>query len=173
MDSTGVSVLDIGEKMRIDFKKVPVHLEIERRYLLATPPPLASPALAHARPLKIVQTQLRSIPGFIGSSRARMTRNPDGTLSYHWAAKRRMNAVTKTEAETEIDKRTYEWLLRYANERPPLVKTRWKFQFGGVIFELDHVREPHDQWILEVELENENQQFSMPAFLDIQSELTA
>lgn len=158
--------------MRIDFKKVPVHLEIERRYLLATPPPLSTPALAYARPLKIEQTQLKTIPGYSKSSRVRKTRHPDGKISYHWAAKRRIGPFTKTEAETEISKSAYEWLLTYNDGNQTLTKTRWKFQINGLTFELDHIREPDEQWILEVELEKEDQSFQMPAFLKIAQELT-
>lgn len=158
--------------MRIDFKKVPKHLEIERRYLLATPPPLSTPALAHARPLKIVQTYLNSIPGFSGRSRVRQTRNPDGSLSYHWASKRKVTSMTKTEAEIEVDKRTYQWLLRYASDQEPLVKTRWRFRINDLTFELDHIREPAEHWLLEVELESEDQEVTIPGFLDIASEVT-
>lgn len=157
--------------MRFEFDKVPQHLEIERRYLLAAPPPLTTPALAYARPLKIVQTQLRPMPEYHRPSRVRKTQMPDGGYRYHWAAKERCGPITKLEAETEIDERTYKYLLRFATRSNPLVKTRWKFQTNGTVFELDHIREPVEQWILEVELEHEDQQVIIPAFLNIETEI--
>lgn len=166
---------DRKARKMVRFSRVPATLEIERRFLLASPPKLNSPNMVHARPLKIVQTRLMPFPGFKHASRIRATRMPDGKLVYHWASKRKLSSMTKLEAEATISKRTYEELLNYAAPEGPQSKTRWRFTYEGLWFELDHVPASGDRpehWLLEVELASEDQPVRLPPFLDIDKELT-
>jgi CYTH domain-containing protein len=155
----------------LKFQDVPWHDEIERRFLLEEKPDLSSPMLALARPEMIVQTYLGPIPGWRGYSRIRAT-TVGGKTTYLWTAKKKISPVTKSEAEAEINAHTYNWLLTFKSEREVTEKIRRRFKFNGLVHVLDHVQGENEHWLLEVELDFEDQEVLAPPCIGAMREVT-
>jgi CYTH domain-containing protein len=64
-------------------------------------------------------------------------------------------AVVRAEREEEVSAEHYEELRGEADDAYRVViKDRWRVPVGDLVFELDHVIEPTELWVIEVELED-------------------
>jgi CYTH domain-containing protein len=139
--------------------------EIERKYLLRSRPDLSAPELVGAEEWLIEQTYLR------GGARLRRIET-GGVVSYVETVKTGQGLV-RDERERGLDRKEYKKLLEQADpERRTIRKRRLRFEHGGRLFELDLFTVPTDLVLLEVELANEGEQVSPPAFLGELVEVT-
>jgi CYTH domain-containing protein len=140
-------------------------MEIERKYLLRSQPDLSAPELVGAEEWLIEQTYLR------GGARLRRIET-GGDVSYVETVKTGRGLV-RDERERVLDRKEYKKLLEQADpERQTIRKRRLRFEHGGQLFELDLFTVPSDLVLLEVELADEGEQASPPAFLGELVEVT-
>lgn len=129
--------------------------EIERRWLVPTPPPLEGVDFA-----KIEQVYLAPKDGVSGILRARKW--VDGDLSAvmcYLTAKTAMTAMTNSEIEEVISEEMFDAIKAHAART--IAKTRYEIELDDVlIVELDHFG--GDLWIAEVELPTEDHEFDLP-----------
>ena len=155
---------------------LPAPVEIERKYLLASPPDFAHPMLREAVAVELEQTYLTP-PDPMTEVRVRR-RSQNGQASYFWTSKSRdAEAPPEQRAEREalITPSEYVHLLRDADpDHEPLRKRRYCFVYGNAHFELDEI--PRDGaetlWLLEAELLEAGEQVDLPDFLDVEREVT-
>jgi len=148
-------------------------VEIERKFLLASPPSPRALSRLRADVIHILQTYL----AVEGPARVRVRRSDrDGVTTFTRTAKRKVGFGVRDESETEITKTEYVALLRVADQtRRPIRKRRHVFGHAGRIFELDEILAPRRLWLLEVELtsvEELHTSIRLPERLAIQREVT-
>jgi CYTH domain-containing protein len=145
-----------------------VQHEIERKFLLSAPPEPAILDEAEAA-IEIEQTYLLSKE----TSRRVRKAVRDGVAFYFLTEKKRISDLVREEAEEELTASDYTALLAEADPtRQPLCKTRWLFSYEGRTWELDQFHLPADLWLLEIELDDENEEVSPPPFLSVEAEVT-
>ena len=141
--------------------------EIERKYLIAMP---EESVLAGASRSDIVQTYLLGAEDT--TERVRMRVFGDRT-EYTHTTKKKISAVRRIELEDAVDKESYEALLTRADPgRRPIVKRRFCLLSGGLTFEIDVYPFWQDYAIMEIELEEEGQAFSLPDGIRVIREVT-
>ena len=136
-------------------------VEIERKFIVATPPPPALLA-SFAAPLHIEQRYLRSPRA--GLTRRVRAMTDSGASRYFYTEKEPLpgpapasgsRAVVRAEREVEISAARYRELCAEADDDyRVVVKDRWRIPVGDLVFELDHVTAPVELWVLEVELDD-------------------
>ena len=143
--------------------------EIERKFLIKYPDTAILKKLPGAVVKEIVQTYLLCDTG---SLRVRKT-TCDGKTVYHKNEKRRVSDMTHEEYESKISEEEYSALLRLSDpERLPVEKTRFAVSYLGHTAEIDVYPFWKDKAILEIELENENETFEIPPFVEMIREVT-
>ncbi len=141
--------------------------EIERKYLIAMP---EEGRLAEASASDIVQTYLLGEEGTTERVRARAYND---RTEYTHTTKKRLNALRRVELEDRIERETYEQLLRRADPaRTPIEKRRFCIPFEGNVIEIDVYPFWKDHAIMEIELEEEKQSFSLPSWIRVIREVT-
>lgn len=152
---------------------IPVPLEIERKFLLAAAPDFSMPELAHAQAFEIEQTYLVTTDPD-AEVRVRKRTGKGGSVSYYRTEKIKRTATTREEREAIITPREYLKLLESKDtSREPIVKTRYTFVYDNQHFELDVFHGRLAGIVtLEVELTEEQEQLSLPPFLQIVREVT-
>lgn len=147
-------------------------LEIERKYLLAGAPDFSHPVLQAADRSEIEQIYLTAAEG--EEARIRRRARAGGVVYYH-TRKYPVRPGVREEDEREIGSDEYEEMKRDADpERRPILKERLVFTWEGQQFELDSIRQPVSRacFLLEIELSSEEQEVSLPPFLDIAEDVT-
>ncbi len=141
--------------------------EIERKYLIAMP---EESLLAGASGSDIVQTYLLGEEGTTERVRARAYGD---RTEYTHTTKRRLTALRRVELEDRIERETYEQLLRRADPaRTPIEKRRFCVPFEGNMIEIDVYPFWKDHAIMEIELEDEKQAFSLPPEIRVIRDVT-
>lgn len=145
-------------------------IEIERKFLIKLP---SVETLSHQKSVRIkniVQTYLTSEKDVT----LRIRKITEGeAVSYVKTEKRRISSLSCYEDESEITKEEYEVLLRSADRsKKNINKTRYAFEYGGHIIEIDIYGFWDDRAILEIELKSEGEQFTIPEFVEILKEVT-
>lgn len=146
------------------------NLEIERKYIIKMPD-LSTLAEKSDRIINITQTYIgQTTDGFNGRIR-KTTEN--GITKYIFTEKKRVSDFTRIENEREISFEEYE--KAYKNrlkDRNVIEKTRYCVNQNGFVYEIDVFSFWQKIAFLEVELENENINPQIPAFLSLISEVT-
>ena len=146
-------------------------IEIERKFLIRHPGEQWLSSQPGSRRVNIVQTYLLSEDG---ASRRVRSWEEGGHVCYIKTVKRMLSALSREEAEEEINREEYDALLREMDpERKPVVKTRWCIPYSGHTLEIDH----YESWwedlsILEIELSSEGEAYSIPPDLEVIREVT-
>lgn len=145
-------------------------IETERKFLIKYPDTDALSKLPLSIVKKISQTYLTSENN---STRRVRKIELNGNISYIFTEKIRINALSCHEDEKEILKAEYDaLLLEKDTERDTIFKTRYAFPYENQIIEIDI----YDFWsefaILEIELKNENEKYTIPAFVEVIKEVT-
>lgn len=153
-----------------------VPYEIERKLLIEEPDVAALEAGATSVS-RIVQTYLTTDDGSAERVRRREVRDVHGErVQLTTTRKVGVSAGVVEEYEREIDQQEYADLLRRSDPaRLPVVKTRWVVPYAGRTIEVDHLEEPRDLWLLEVELPGEadlTAELELPAYLVATAEVT-
>jgi CYTH domain-containing protein/thymidylate kinase len=149
---------------------IPVPLEIERKFLVrdgVRPDNFPVPCQ------KIFIEQVYLISS--GAEELRIRKRGQGdSFIYYLARKRRLKeTIARVEKEEQISEREY--LLRLREKDPTrkiIKKNRFCFIWENQYFELDIFLEPRPLIILEAELTEENESFSLPPFIPVEREVT-
>ena len=142
---------------------VPVPLEIERKYHLPGAPDFTQPEFSGAQTVEIEQIYLQSAPGEEVRVRKRTQK---GQSTYYRTTKTLVRDGVRTEHEEIISARDYLDLQKLRDPGLATVrKQRTCFVYNNQYFELDHVTEPGDLWLLEIELTEENDKVELPPSL--------
>lgn len=150
---------------------VPVPLEIERKFLLSAAPDFSRPELAGAVVSEIEQVYLTSADPDVT---VRVRRRDSGNgIAHYRTTKRRLGAGVSEEHERMISPSAYLYALEDADPAAAVIrKRRWVLPHAGHYLEIDHLAEPGELWLLEIELTEEGQEVVLPEFLQIEREVT-
>lgn len=146
--------------------------EIERKYLLATPPDWAHLALATGQRIEFEQIYLDVSDGREERIRRRFC---DGVVTYQHAHLARISPGVRLIDEIEVDSAEYARLrLRRDTRRHIVLKDRLAFRWREQLFELDRIREPVSRacHLLEIQIDSTGQEVILPTFLHIDREVT-
>ena len=143
-------------------------LEIERKYLIAYPDTEALRPRCSAV-YDMEQTYLLSAPGVT----ARVRRRVGEKEEFFHTEKERITARTHVERERTVTREEYEQLL---TTRDPaaftICKTRYCLPHEGFTFEIDVYPFWQNVAVMEVELEGEEQAFTLPEGITVLREVT-
>lgn len=143
------------------------HFEIERKFLIEMPEIDLLKNFEGVRILEIVQTYTTR-----GVRLRKQTEK--GETVYISTEKRKVSDLTRIEEEREIGESEYRELLAFADpDLSPIKKTRYALPFGGKIVEIDVFPFWEHQAFCEVELQSEEEKFSLPEFVKVIRELTS
>lgn len=164
------------EKMRRLIKEIacllgePEPYEIERKFLIKYPNLHWLENEPNCRKVEICQTYLCSD----GDDEVRIRqRGVNGDYQYSLTTKRKVDRVTRIEKEQRISAKEYlQRMMAADTRRRPLRKTRYCLVYESQYFEID-VYEGVKEWaILEIELNNIGQGFTLPPNIDVIREVT-
>ena len=151
-------------------RKEKIGIEIERKYIIEMPDINLLRSLDGYNRSNIVQTYLKSIDG--ATRRVRM-RTSEGSSRYYETVKARIDEMSSTEVEREIDREEYLELLKHAREdSTPIEKVRHLFYYDSQLFEIDVYPNWQNTAIMETELDNRETEVEMPEFIHIIREVT-
>lgn len=142
-------------------------LEIERKFLIEMP----DRTLLDRCPVRweMWQTYLLSRPGIS----ARVRRRVGESEQFFHTEKQRLTDRTCVEREREIDAREYEALLAQRDPaRVTIHKMRYCLPEGGLVFEIDVYPFWRRLAVMEVELQREDQSFTVPRGLRVLREVS-
>ena len=149
-----------------------VTTEIERKYLLAAPPDLDAlrAAVGDVQTIEIEQRYLASPPGVERRVRRMTVGDAEDCVR---TEKRAVEGTRLERLETEEAISAADFVVAAAETLgAPIIKRRHVFVHAGRRFELDQFLSPIEAWLLEVELAGADEVVSLPAFLDIDREVT-
>lgn len=169
-------VVDVGESCEPLLDEVtallgiPEPREIERKFLIKMPDLQMLASLPECRAVKLSQTYILLPDG----TNARVRRRGDGEdCSYVKTVKQRLTDRTRIEIEEPLTAEEYRNLLNFADPlRRSIEKTRYCLVWRNTYFELDVFDFWDRQAFLEVELLSEEQEISLPPFLEVLREVT-
>ncbi len=146
------------------------NLEIERKFLIRYPSEAVLLTIPVCDRSAIIQTYLKSELGV--TRRVRKRSYADGT-KYYKTEKIRRTILTCDEFEGEITLNEYETLLKSADPaRRPVEKERLLLKSEKHTFEIDIYPFWGDRAIMEVELSSEDENFTVPAGIEIIKEVS-
>ena len=151
--------------------KTPQPLEIEKKYLIAYPDISVLEAQPDYDRTQIIQTYIK---GTLDGARGRVRkRGKNGAFTYTRTYKRDVTGMTRIEIEDEITEQEYNELLTQKNDNCRTIeKERIVFTYGGRLFEVDLYPFWDDKAVMEVELESENAEFTLPPFITVIKDVT-
>lgn len=145
-------------------------LEIEKKFLIKMPDLKWIRENTNCQIAKISQTYLGFQKDGFGSRVRKMTIR--GKTKYFYTAKKSLSDMTRIEIEKEISKDEYYEYLRKAKKDRTLYKTRYIVYKNDLKYEIDIYPFWEETAILEIELENENQKYSIPEFVSVIGDVT-
>lgn len=144
-------------------------IESERKFLIKFPDLSVLEKQPGCAVRKIEQTYLLCDTG---SLRVRKTKE-NGKIFYHINEKRKTLTFSHEEYEKEISEETYLELLRCRDtSRQTIFKTRYVIPYKKHTLEIDIYPFWTDRAILEIELQNESEQYSIPPYITVIREVT-
>lgn len=143
--------------------------EIERKFLIKYPDLTMLEEFAHKK-VEIIQTYLESSPG----QELRLRQRGDGkSFVYTKTRKWKVDDFKRVEFESRISKEEYLSMLMDADtEIHQIRKTRYCVVYNNQYMEIDIYPFSKNKAILELELNNENQDYNMPEFIEVIKEVT-
>lgn len=143
-----------------------INYEIERKFLIKMPNIKLMKENNECKVVDIKQTYLKD------KTRIRSCET-NGNTVYIKTIKHKVSDITRIENENEITKEEYlELLLLADNERQTITKTRYKYPYMGKVFEIDIFPFWSDRAFLEIELKSEDEDFTIPTFIEVIKEVT-
>ncbi len=141
--------------------------EIERKFLILRPDLLNLGTLCRIK--EISQTYLITAEG---SLRVRRTEER-GKVTYMETLKRRVSSMRRIEIERELSEAEYNRRLAARDPRRQTIhKTRYCLPYAGHIYEIDVFPFWSRQAVMEVELKDEQEEFTLPSFIRVIREVT-
>ncbi|MEE1076863.1 MAG: hypothetical protein UHY68_06335 [Acutalibacteraceae bacterium] len=146
-------------------------LEIERKYLIKFP----DVSLLEQQPvymkIEMEQAYLKDQGETAGMRIRKSTLN--GKTTYKKTFKKNITNVTRIEIEDDISEQSWLELLKEVDpESTPIKKVRHCFMYNSQLFELDIYPFWSDRAILELEISSEDQQITLPPFIEVIKEVT-
>lgn len=146
-------------------------LEIERKYLIKFP----DVSLLEQQPvymkIEMEQAYLKEQGETAGMRIRKSILN--GKITYKKTFKRNITNVTRIEIEDDISEQSWLELLKEVDpESTPIKKVRHCFMYNSQLFELDIYPFWNDRATLELEMSSEDQQITLPPFIEIIKEVT-
>ena len=149
-------------------KMIPI--ETERKFLIYMPDIDSLKRQDGVRIKHIEQTYLSSEQG--KNARVRKIYE-NGKIKFIKTVKERISTLSAYENEFEIDGDTYSEELKTADkDKKTVIKTRFCIPFDSHIIEIDVYPFWTDRAILEVELSDESESFSLPDFIRVIKEVS-
>ena len=148
-----------------------IPVETERKFLIRIPSFDIIASQKNFRIRKIVQTYLQSE----GKKNARVRSIVEnGENVYIKTVKERISTLSCFEDEHTISLKEYEELLLIADkDKKSINKTRYSFEYCNHILEIDVYDFWDDRATLEIELQSEDEEFSIPSFIEVIKEISA
>jgi CYTH domain-containing protein len=147
-----------------------IPIETERKFLIRIPIFADLEKQSNFRTRSITQTYLQSDAN--KSARVRKIIEND-EASYVKTIKERISVLSCYEDEHFISLDEYKSLLLLVDkEKKSIHKTRYSFEYCNHILEIDVYDFWNDRATLEIELKDENEQFSIPTFIEIIKEIS-
>ena len=145
-------------------------IETERKFLIRIPSIEDMKVQKNFRIRNITQTYLQKE----GKKNARVRAVVEnGETSYVKTVKERISTLSCYEDEHNISLEEYKALLLFADkEKKSILKTRYSFEYCDHILEIDIYEFWNDRATLEIELQNEDEEFSIPAFIKVIKEIS-
>ena len=142
--------------------------EIERKFLIKYPNLKELEKIAEK--VEIIQTYLQASNG----QELRIRQRGDGkNFVYTKTRKWKVNDIKRVEFESRISKEEYlSLLMDIDTTRTQIRKSRYYFVYNTQYMEIDIYPFSKDKAILEIELNNENQKFELPKFIEVIKEVT-
>lgn len=151
-------------------EKMKIGLEIERKYIIKMPDVATLAAQTDYTESSITQIY---ISGEVGETRRVRRREYHNCTLYIETRKIRVDSMSSTEIEREIDEREFEALSRcILDGTRPIEKARHAFTYRGQLFEIDVYPQWKSTAIMETELSTPDTVVEMPDFLHIIREVT-
>ena len=150
-------------------KNIPI--EIERKFLIRIPSMSELKVQNNFRILDITQTYLKTD----GKKNARVRKIIENNeTTYIKTIKERISTLSCYEDEHTISSEEYSALLLNADEEKKSInKTRYSFEYCNHILEIDVYDFWNDRATLEIELQSEDESFSIPSFIKVIKEISA
>ena len=144
-----------------------IPVETERKFLIKRP---TEQQLEQCGPkiYNIFQAYLKSDDPKVERRVRRKTHKE--TSIYYYTEKRKISACSRSENEKTISAEEYMLLLR--DKTASIRKDRYVFMYQDQCFELDIYPDWQDEAILEIELQDEGQQVSLPTWIEVIKEVT-
>ena len=147
-----------------------MNIEIERKLLISRPDTDMLVNLEGCIKYDIEQTYLSGQQGT--TERVRKRTSEKGTEYFH-TVKQRISSISRIENERLIDEQTYnELLLRNREGTVTLNKSRYAFPYEDHVVEIDVFPFWNETALLEVELSSEEEEFVLPDFINVISDVT-
>lgn len=154
-----------------NFIGAPVPSEIERKFLIKKPSEKQLKELKYSSHTNIIQTYLKAENKTERRIRQRGN-NKDG-FTFYYTEKTDIAPGERLEVERRISEKEY---INYLSEADinlhQIAKTRYCFLHKKKFFELDIYPFSDEYAILEIELKNIKDEFSMPSFVEVIKEVT-
>lgn len=97
----------------------------------------------------------------------------NGITKYYYTEKKFLTGFTRQEVERKISKSEYDnFNLEVDNSIVTVEKSRYTIDFDGLTFEVDIYPFSNELAIMEVELERENQEYTIPNGISVLKEVT-
>ncbi|MBQ1186291.1 MAG: hypothetical protein IIX54_01205 [Clostridia bacterium] len=142
------------------------NFEIEHKFLIKKPSEETLLSLPNIRVLNISQTYTTL------GARARKTQE-NGKITYVKTVKKHVTDLVRIEKEEEITEAEYNKMLTLKfKDSITLNKTRYVYPYKNKKIEIDIFPFWQNQAFLEVELETEDEEFSLPPFVEVIKEIT-
>lgn len=140
--------------------------EIERKFLIRRP----DTSSLEGEVWEIEQTYLTAPSGETRRIRRIVS---DGTERFFLTEKRRVTSITRIENEREIDRAEYDALTAERDTGLSTIrKTRIRIPDGKHTWEIDLFPFWEDRALLEIELESEDESFTLPPYVELIREVT-
>lgn len=141
--------------------------EREKKLLIEMPP---GSVLKAARKKSVSQSYLVPEEGF-DTARVRRSVDASGAAKHTFTAKRFIGGFTREEYEREIDADEYLKLKEKAVGE--ISKDRYMLPFASHVLEIDVFPFWRDKCILEIELDDENEEYVLPDFIRVIRDVTS
>ena len=147
-----------------------IPIEIERKFLIRIPSFSDMEKQTNFRIRQITQTYLKTD----GKKNARVRKViENNATTYVKTIKERISTLSCYEDESVISFDEYASLLLNADkEKKSINKTRYSFEYCDHILEIDIYDFWNDRATLEIELESETEEFSIPDFIEVIKEIS-
>lgn len=152
---------------------IPVPLEIERKFLVEKPDITELQKKFNCNTVEIIQTYLTELES--GVERRVRQRGINGSYTFYYTEKQKINELTRIEKEKKITQDEYIRLLAEADTSLHQIKKRRTcFVNDGTYFELDIYPFLEDKAILEIEFteETESKHTKIPKEIKIIADVT-